>query len=99
MIVGEIKNYLRDHGWAVNVPRKIQSNKLAVQRAVDGLRQRLGRAPTIQEIGESTCLTQEEVLDTFELGNCWQSAQVGQIRTREDYYYEELRGSSLRVLL
>ena len=30
---------------------------------------------------------------------CWQSAQVGQIRTREDYYYEELRGSSLRVLL
>ena len=30
---------------------------------------------------------------------CWQSAQVGQIRTREDHYYEELRGSSLRVLL
>ena len=30
---------------------------------------------------------------------CWQSAQVGQIRTREDYYYEELRVSSLRVLL
>ena len=30
---------------------------------------------------------------------CWQSAQVGQIRIREDYYYEELRGSSLRVLL
>ena len=34
-----------------------------------------------------------------ELKWCWQSAQVGQIRTREDYYYEELRGSSLRVLL
>ena len=33
------------------------------------------------------------------LNRCWQSAQVGQIRTREDYYYEELRGSSLRVLL
>ena len=69
VIVGEIKNYLRDHGWAVKVPRKIQRNKLAVQRAVDSLRQRLGRAPTIQEIGESTCLSQEEVLDTFELGN------------------------------
>ena len=37
-------------------------------------------------------------MDTSEDG-CWQSAQVGQIRTREDYYYEELRGSSLRVLL
>ena len=33
------------------------------------------------------------------VNDCWQSAQVGQIRTREDYYYEELRGSSLRVLL
>ena len=30
------------------------------------------------------------------VGTCWQSAQVGQIRTREDYYYEELRVSSLR---
>ena len=36
---------------------------------------------------------------TDERWDCWQSAQVGQIRTREDYYYEELRGSSLRVLL
>ena len=33
------------------------------------------------------------------VNDCWQSAQVGQIRTREGYYYEELRGSSLRVLL
>ena len=30
---------------------------------------------------------------------CWQSAQMGQIRTREDYYYEEPVLSSLRVLL
>ena len=35
----------------------------------------------------------------YRLPTCWQSAQVGQIRTREDYYYEELRGSSLMVLL
>ena len=38
VIVGEIKNYLRDHGWAVKVPRKIQRHNLAVQRAVDRLR-------------------------------------------------------------
>ena len=30
---------------------------------------------------------------------CWQSAQVGRIRTREDHYYEEPVLSSLRVLL
>ena len=38
-------------------------------------------------------------LEFQKVSDCWQSAQVGQIRTREDYYYEELRGSSLRVLL
>ena len=31
--------------------------------------------------------------------DCCQSAKVGQIGTREDYCYEELRVSSLRVLL
>ena len=40
-----------------------------------------------------------DLLAVQEIMDCWQSAQVGQIRTREDYYYEELRGSSLRVLL
>ena len=35
----------------------------------------------------------------FRDGNCCQSAKVGQIGTREDYCYEELRVSSLRVLL
>ena len=69
VIVGEIKNYLRDHGWAVKIPRKVQRHKLAVLRAVESLSQSLGRAPTVQEIAEATGLTQEEVYDTFEVGN------------------------------
>ena len=69
VIVGEIKNYLRDHGWAVKVPRKVQKQKLAVQRAVEKLGHTLGRSPTIMEIAEATGLSQEEVFDTFEVGN------------------------------
>ena len=68
VIVGEIKNYLRDHGWAVKVPRRLQKNKLAVHRAADGLTQVLGRSPTVAEIATATDLTQEEVYDTFEVG-------------------------------
>jgi len=68
VIVGEIKNYFRDHGWAVKVPRKLQSQKLAVQRAVDSLHEALARPPTVQEIMEATGFTQEEVFDTFEVG-------------------------------
>ena len=50
----------------------------------------------VWEFGSKDCEL-PEALDRY--GDCWQSAQVGQIRTREDYYCEELRGSSLRVLL
>lgn len=68
-IVGEIKNYLRDHGWAVRIPRKLQGHKLAVQRAVEGLTHELGRGPTIQEIAGATFLTEEEVFDAINLVN------------------------------
>ncbi len=69
VIVGEVKNYLRDHGWAVKVPRKIQKQKLAVQRAVESLGHPLGRSPTFSEIAEATEISEAEVFDTFEVGN------------------------------
>ena len=67
VIVGEIKNYFRDHGWAVKVPRKLQRQKLVVDQNVELLRQRLGRSPSIQEIVDATGLSEDEVYDTFEV--------------------------------
>jgi len=67
VIVGEIKNYFRDHGWAVKMPRKLQSQKLAVDRAVVDLIQRLGHTPTVPEIAENTGFSIEEVSETFEM--------------------------------
>ena len=67
VIAGEIKNYFRDHGWAVKIPRKLQTQKLAVGRAVDSLNQDLGRSPTIQAIAEATGFSEEEVCQTFEV--------------------------------
>lgn len=67
VIVGEIKNYFRDHGWAVKVPRKLQSQKMAVARAVVGLTQNLGHTPTVPEIAEDTGFSIEEVAETFEV--------------------------------
>ena len=69
VIVGEIKNYLRDNGWAVKMPRKLQSHRLAVQRAVGSLGHRLSRAPTVPEITEETGLSHEQVMDTFGVEN------------------------------
>ncbi len=67
VIVGEIKNYFRDHGWAVKVPRKLQRQKQAVEKAIERLSQSLGRSPTIPEIAEAAECSEEEVYDTFEL--------------------------------
>ena len=70
VVLGEIKNYLRDHGWALKVPRKLQTHRLAVARAVEALEQSLGRSPIASEIAEKAELSQDEVMDAFELGRC-----------------------------
>ena len=67
VIVGEIKNYFRDHGWAVKLPRKLQGQKLAVDRAVVALTQQLGHVPTVPEIAQDTGFSVEEVDETFEM--------------------------------
>ena len=46
-IEGDIRRHFRDHGWAVKVPRKLQSQKMAVDRAVVGLTQNLGHTPEV----------------------------------------------------
>ena len=67
VVMGEIKNYFRDHGWAVKVPRKLQRHKQMVARAVEYLTHSHGRPPTVAELSEATGLSQEEVNETFEL--------------------------------
>ena len=67
VVVGEIKNYFRDHGWAVKMPRKLQRQKLAVDRTVDALSQSLGRTPTIDEIARAADLSPEQVYEALEV--------------------------------
>ena len=69
VILGEIKNYFRDHGWAIKIPRMLQRQKMQVERAVESLSQLRGRSPTIDEIAEATGLPTEAVYDTFEVAN------------------------------
>lgn len=61
-VAGELKKHLRDHGWLVRVPRSIQEDSLAVDRALVALEQRLGRSPSVDEVAEQTGLDPETVL-------------------------------------
>ena len=65
-IIGELKRYFRDKGWAVKVPRRLQELSFRVNQSVDYLTQQMQRSPTIQEIAGHLGVTPEEVLEAFE---------------------------------
>jgi RNA polymerase sigma-B factor len=75
-IVGELKRHFRDKGWALRVPRRLQEAGMKVGRSVTELYQDLGRAPTIQEIGRRTGLTEEEVLEAMETAQAYTTASL-----------------------
>jgi RNA polymerase sigma-B factor len=70
-IVGEIKRYFRDKGWAVKVPRRLQELNLAVNRAGDKLAIDLGRSPTVAELAEHLNAGEDEILEAQELGQAY----------------------------
>ncbi|MFZ0031574.1 MAG: SigB/SigF/SigG family RNA polymerase sigma factor [Candidatus Cybelea sp.] len=70
-IVGEIKRYFRDKGWAVKVPRRLQELNLAVNRANDKLAVELGRSPTVGELAEHLKAGEDEILEAQELGQAY----------------------------
>ncbi len=70
-IVGEIKRYFRDKGWAVKVPRRLQELNLAVNRAVEKLTVALGHSPTVAELAEHLGASEEDVLEAQELGQAY----------------------------
>src|ERR687894_3292737 len=45
-ILGELKRYFRDSGWAVHVPRGMQERLMQVNHAMTRLSRQLGRSPT-----------------------------------------------------
>ena len=92
VIVGEIKNYFRDHGWAVKIPRKVQKHKQIVERTVESLTHMRGRSPKVNEIAEATGLSMEEVYDTFEAG------KYGHLMSLEAQYEYNGQGDVTTVL-
>ena len=70
-IVGELKRYFRDKGWAIKVPRRLQELSFKVNQAVDALTAKNQRSPSIQEIAEYLEVTPEEVLEAMETSEAY----------------------------
>ena len=82
-IVGELKRYFRDKGWAVKVPRRLQELSFKVNQAVDALTQRLQRSPTVPEIGEYLGVTPDEVLEALETFEAYNFVSLETDRTND----------------
>lgn len=65
-IIGEIKKYFRDKGWAIRVPRRIQELSKKINIAKNKLQQDLQRAPKIADIAEYLSISDEDVIEALE---------------------------------
>lgn len=60
-IIGNIKHYLRDHTWAVRVPRSLSELGLRVRRLRTELDHNLGRPCSDYELAEAAGVTEAEM--------------------------------------
>src|SRR3954454_5238909 len=70
-IIGEIKRYFRDKGWAVRVPRRLQELRMQIGSASAELTQTLGRSPTARELAERIGCSVEDILEGLESSNAY----------------------------
>src|SRR4051794_25168402 len=65
-ILGELKRYFRDAGWAVHVPRGMQERVMNVNQTMTRLARDLGRSPTPSEVADALGEDPEQVLEALE---------------------------------
>ena len=75
-IIGEIKRYFRDKGWAIRVPRRLQELRMQIGSATAELTQSLGRSPTAGELAERVGCSVEEIIEGIESSNAYSTLSL-----------------------
>jgi RNA polymerase sigma-B factor len=75
-IIGEIKRYFRDKGWAIRVPRRLQELRMQITATSAELTQTLGRSPTPRELAEAIGCTVEEIVEGIESSNAYSTLSL-----------------------
>ena len=83
-IIGEIKRYFRDKGWAIRVPRRLQELRMHIGAASAELTQRLGRSPTPRELAELIGCSVEDILEGIESSNAYSTLSLDASDDSED---------------
>jgi RNA polymerase sigma-B factor len=84
-ILGELRRYFRDTGWALHVPRGMQERALQVNAAVDELTEEYGKSPTPQQVADHLDLPVEEVLEAAAAGAAYETSSLdAPVRSGDD---------------
>jgi RNA polymerase sigma-B factor len=83
-IIGEIKRYFRDKGWAIRVPRRLQELRMQIGAATAELTQSLGRSPTPRELAGSIGCSVEEIIEGIESSNAYSTLSLDASDDTED---------------
>src|SRR4051794_7645680 len=75
-IIGEIKRYFRDKGWAIRVPRRLQELRMQITSTTADLTQTLGRSPTPRELSEAIGCSVEEIVEGIESSNAYSTLSL-----------------------
>jgi RNA polymerase sigma-B factor len=95
-ILGEMRRYFRDSGWAIHVPRGAQERALKVRDAQEGLANEHGHAPTVNQLAEFLEFDTEQVIDALQAIQAYDTVSLDAPRPGGDEdapSYGELFGS------
>jgi RNA polymerase sigma-B factor len=83
-ILGEMRRYFRDSGWAVHVPRGAQERALQVRDAQERLSNAHGRAPSVNQISEYLEIDVEDVIDALQAVQAYETLSLDAPRPGAD---------------
>jgi RNA polymerase sigma-B factor len=81
-IVGELRRHFRDRCWSVRPPRELQERALEVDKFRTELTTRLGRSPSVREIGQALELDDEQVLEALQAQQGMRATSLDAPRSR-----------------
>lgn len=94
-VLGEMRRYFRDSGWALHVPRGSQERALKLRTVHEQLMDERGHAPTVEELAEYLECDAEQVLESLQVLNAYDTVSLDAPRpgaTDEDASFAESIG-------
>ncbi|KKF01947.1 SigB/SigF/SigG family RNA polymerase sigma factor [Mycolicibacterium obuense] len=82
-MMGEVRRYFRDHGWALKVPRRLKELNIRLKSARAELTHQLNRAPSPSELAEYLGLDREQVIEGLIAADAYSTRSTEQEITSE----------------